>query len=73
MNAQLTVMTVPLKRIAQTTKARLSVPVVMAFKETGKHVRVRTHSVKALQIGYLPARIYGVDICICRYTFISLG
>ena len=41
MNAQLTVMTVPLKRIAQTTKARLSVPVVMAIKETEKHVRVR--------------------------------
>ena len=42
MNAHVTLMTVPLKRIAQTTKARLSVPVVMAFKEMEKHVRVRT-------------------------------
>ena len=63
MNAQLTVMTVPLKRIAQTTKARLSVPVVMAIKETEKHVRVRSHSEEALQISYLPTHIYGVDIC----------
>ena len=63
MNAQLTVMTVPLKRIAQTTKARLPVTVLAAFKETEKHVRVRSHSVKALQISYLPDRIYGADIC----------
>ena len=63
MNAQLTLMTVPLKRIAQTTKARLSAPVLMAFKETETHVRVRTHNDKALQISYLPARIYGVYIC----------
>ena len=63
MNAQLALMTVPLKRIAQTTKARLSAPVLMAFKETEKHVRVRTHSEKALQISYLPAGIYGADIC----------
>ena len=63
MNAQITLMTVPLKRIVQTTKARLSVPVVMAFKETEKHVRVRTHSEKASQRSYLPARIFGADIC----------
>ena len=48
MNAQLTGMTVPLKQIVQTTKARLSVPVPMAFRGTEKlHVRVRTHSEKA--------------------------
>ena len=51
MNAQLTSMTVLLKRIAQTTKAPLSVPVVMALKETERHVRVRTHSEKALANG----------------------
>ena len=56
-------MTVPLKRIVQTTKARLSVPVLMALMETEKHVRVRTHSDKALQISNLLARIYGVYIC----------
>ena len=63
MNAQLTRMTVPLKRIAQTTRAPLSVPVLMAFKETEKHVRVSTHIGKALHISYLPASIYGADIC----------
>ena len=63
MNAQITPMTVRLKRIAQTTKAPLSVPVLMAFKETEKHVRVRTHIRKALLISYLPARIFGADIC----------
>ena len=50
MNAQLTLMTVLLTRIAQTTKARLSVLVLMAFKETEKHVRVRTRYDKNLQI-----------------------
>ena len=56
-------MTVPLKQVAQTTKAPLCVPVLMAFKETEKHVRVRTHSGQALHISDLPACIYGVDIC----------
>ena len=50
MNAQLTRMTVPLKQVAQTTPARLSVPALMALKETEKHARVRTHSGIALQI-----------------------
>ena len=63
MNAQITVMTVPLKLIAQTTRARLSVPAVMAFKETEKHVRVRTHSERALQTSSLPATIYVVEMC----------
>ena len=63
MNAQLTLMTVPQKRIAQTTKARLPVTVLAAFKETEKHVRVRTHSEKTLQISFLPVSIYGADVC----------
>ena len=64
MNAQPTLMTVLLTRIAQTTKARLSVLVLMAFKETEKHVKVRTQYYKALQIvSYLPARVYSADLC----------
>ena len=43
MNAQLTRMTVPLKQIAQTTKAPLSAPVLMVLKETETRARVRTH------------------------------
>ena len=49
MNAQLTRMTVPLRRIAQTSKARLSAPVLMALKETEPNVTVIKHIENALQ------------------------
>ena len=68
MNAQLTHMTVPLRRIAQTTKARLSVPVLMALKETELNVRVMKHSEKALQL-----LVHCTLVFKCRYIKSTVG